>query len=379
MGDDVSRRDAETQRAGGPQFTATEKAANENTDAINCVPPVVAADEDVRPPNPVNPVKEQLCASVPLCEEKSAVFTSTVADVYGRNGEALGKKTIVSYDGLKVINDWIVQFASNDYSKKSMGTIIAVANDFQNRGTINLCEPNKKWNHKFQWQVLPCNVLESSIYFAVRLCVEADWLNDRDQFLFPNDGWKEDAAFQADCLVYTLFSGQNRIKSADGVNHWIPFTEDEVGAKDCFASHFMSDFLGGRGAFNGDSEEAKALPSQSDLFNPENPVNPVKNNSVPPCPRVSDALSPAARAVLDAGRELWRYYHSQPGANPNASYYDIRLHFQGVKRTSSGKEQMNATSSDATYAALLANLRAAHRALAAHIEPKVYEYGFLRR
>ncbi len=65
---------------------------------------------------------------------------------------------------------------------------------------------------------------------------------DRDQFLYPNDGWKDDAAFQADCLVYALFSGQNRIKSSDGV----PFTEEEVGAKDCFASHFMSDFINGR-------------------------------------------------------------------------------------------------------------------------------------
>ena len=82
---------------------------------------------------------------------------------------------------------------------------------------------------------------------------------------------------------------------------------------------------------------------------------------------------------MDAGRELWRYYHAQPGANPNASYYDIRLHFQGVKRTASGKEQMNAISADETYNKLLAALRTAHKALAAHIAPKVYEYGFLKR
>ena len=88
--------------------------------------------------------------------------------------------------------------------------------------------------------------------------------------------------------------------------------------------------------------------------------------------------SNAARAVLDAGRDLWRYYHAQPSANPNASYYDIRLHFQGVKRTASGKEQMNATSADETYDRLLAALRAAHKALAAQIAPKVYEYGFLK-
>jgi hypothetical protein len=90
-------------------------------------------------------------------------------------------------------------------------------------------------------------------------------------------------------------------------------------------------------------------------------------------------ITPAARAVLDAGRELWRYYHAQPDANPNASYYDIRLHFQGVKKTAAGKEQMNAASSDETYNSLLANLRAAHKALAAQIAPKVYQYGFLKK
>ena len=90
-------------------------------------------------------------------------------------------------------------------------------------------------------------------------------------------------------------------------------------------------------------------------------------------------LSPAARAVMDAGRELWRYYHRQPNSNPNASYYDIRIHFQGVKKAANGKEQMNSSSSDPVYTELLANLRKAHRALAAVIEPKVYQYGFLRR
>ena len=40
---------------------------------------------------------------------------------------------------------------------------------------------------------------------------------------------------------------------------------------------------------------------------------------------------------------------------------------------------MNATSADETYNKLLAALRAAHKALAAKIAPKVYEYGFLKR
>ena len=159
-----------------------------------------------------------------------------------------------------------------------------------------------------------------------------------------------------DCIAFTLFDDKNRITSADGVNHWIPFTEAEVDAKECFASHFMSDFL--------------------------NHVNPVKKDSANSAPLrlcVKENISPAARAVLDAGRELWRYYHAQPEANPNASYYDIRLHFQGATVDAKGKSKMNSTSADATYTSLLANLRAAMKNLARQIEPKVYQYGFLRR
>jgi hypothetical protein len=161
------------------------------------------------------------------------------------------------------------------------------------------------------------------------------------------------------------------------VNHWIPFTEAEVDAKNCFKSHFMSDILNGRGV-------PTEVLNEDDLFtiatsNPVNPVNPVKNDfksAANPLPlNIKDNLSPAARAVLDAGRELWRYYHAQPNANPNASYYDIRAHFQGCKPNGT----MNAKSNDATYNSLLATLRTAHKALASEIEIKVYEYGFLKR
>lgn len=80
---------------------------------------------------------------------------------------------------------------------------------------------------------------------------------------------------------------------------------------------------------------------------------------------------------MEAGRKLWHYYHEQPNANPNASLYDIRLHFQGYKTTKSGKVQMNTESTDARYTELLTTLRTAIKTLAARIAPKVYSHGFL--
>ena len=78
---------------------------------------------------------------------------------------------------------------------------------------------------------------------------------------------------------------------------------------------------------------------------------------------------------MDAGRELWRYYHAQPGADPDAAFYDIRLHFQGTNT----RGKMNADSDDERYTALITTLRQRLKQLAHKIEPKVYEYGFLLR
>lgn len=59
--------------------------------------------------------------------------------------------------------------------------------------------------------------------------------------------------FKTDCLVYMLFSGSNLAASADDiewngrtwsiVNHFIPFTEQEVGSNGRFESDFMVRYL----------------------------------------------------------------------------------------------------------------------------------------
>jgi hypothetical protein len=209
-------------------------------------------------------------------------------------------------------------------------------------------------NHN--WQTTKDNLIETSIYYTVRHIIEANWLNDRDQFLFPNDSYKKDFEFQNDCLAHTLFS--NNISSNFGVNNWIPFTEQEVNAKEKFASHFMTDFINGK-------LKAEQKP-QDGLFETE-----PKTGFYDHQPR---QFSVEARAVFDAGRALWRYYHVQPDINVNASLYDIRKHFQG--RNDAGR--MNARSDDATYTALIGELREKLNQLADKIKPKVYEYGFLK-
>ena len=64
-------------------------------------------------------------------------------------------------------------------------------------------------------------------------------------------------------------------------------------------------------------------------------------------------FSEESKAVFDAGRELWKYYHSKPFVNVNASFYDIREYFQGRN----DKGRMNSKSDDEKYMELIGKLR----------------------
>ncbi len=260
--------------------------------------------------------------------DKKEVFKEAVADIYDKNAQQLESKIFYALDEKRgTINKWMAQF---DYCGNKIGNLVGCPPDYQHNIQLAvLSKPQKRYCHN----ITTSNILNFCVYVAVRHCMEPTWLNDRDQFLYPNDGWQDDLEFQSDCLVFTLFHGQNRITSKDGVNHWIPFTEKEVEPLNSFESHFMTDYI--------------------------------KEHNI--------AFSECAQKVFDAGCELWKYYHKQPNASPNASYYDIRAYFQGIDK--SGK--MNKDSSDSQYMLLIANLRNAQKTLATKIANEVYKYGFL--
>ncbi|MDR1416029.1 MAG: hypothetical protein LBJ57_01260 [Prevotellaceae bacterium] len=280
---------------------------------------------------------------------KKEKFECSIADVYDGKGTFLHQKTIANGDGTKYISDWL-GVSSKSESKEYIGDLSSVGNDFQNQNMIFINDLHKKrkqgGRHTF---ITALNLIVVSIYFTVRKVISADWLNDRDQFLYPNDGWKTDLEFQNDCLAYTLFN--NNIQSQYGTNHWIPFTEQEVDARDKFESCFMTDFINGK----------LKQTAESTLFSKTRESKKLE-------------FSTAAKAVFDVGKELWKYYHAQPKYNVNASLYDIREHFQG--RNDKGK--MNTKSDDVQYTKLIAALRDKIKILAKQIEPKVYEYGFLK-
>lgn len=182
------------------------------------------------------------------------------------------------------------------------------------------------------------NLWQAAIVFSVRRLIKPTWLNDRDQFLQPSQPLPD--AFKSDCLVWMLFNGSNLTAGAAGlrwnnrdwslVNHFIPFTEAEVGAKARFESDFMVRYMEGM------------------------------------------AFSPEAQAVLDEGRKLWARFHAISFPHKirddyklnraDAGWYQIRKALEAFGDT----ELTDFDPFKSAYAALSAKLR-----------PLVFSFGFL--
>ena len=264
-------------------------------------------------------------------------------------------KIFYSFGSKDFISGWLRKFY--DKVNEHIGYLVLPGIDMQQQNGVYLTlQPTESdiKQHKTT-KITRNNLLVMALYLAIRHCIEHTWINHNDQFLFPNDGWQTDTEFQNDCLAFALFHNKNIIISNKNPNHWIPFTEQEVNAKEKFQSNFMTQFIKGK-----IKQEQTA-----NLF-----VIPTQEESHPKTLEFSDK----ATDVFNAGRALWKYYHAQPNVNVNASLYDIREYFQG--RNDKGK--MNNKSTDEIYMKLITELRESLKLLVKKIEPKVYKYGFLK-
>lgn len=308
-------------------------------------------------------------------------FTGIIATIYDSKGQLYHDEHYSGQKSICLFSDYISSWVApepllDSRGKRLSGTVLlerrkkgcigmmdSGRTDFSHSNLIRIeQELTTEKTHALLIYIYAHTLLKACVFLSVRLCIPATWINDRDQFATPFSSWESDAVFHSDCLAYTLFHGQNRISSQEGINHWIPFTEQEVHAPTLFKSHFMTDFIAGK-------LYKEEETSSNELFEHDAPQQTL-------IPRKPMTFSPEATAVFDAGRALWCYYFAQAGsvADPDVALYDIRLYFQG--RDDKGK--MNSDSPDAKYMELIGTLRQALKALARKIEPKVYEHGFLR-
>ncbi len=272
-------------------------------------------------------------------------------------GEFLGYKNIVN-ENVKNIHMWLKQKEKIE-NMEILGYIDTPTPDFQGSPSVAIINnKNSSKRHSVYFAITSSNILFGSVFFSIRHCIKATWQNDRDQFYAPyDDAFQDDSELKNNCLIFMLFHAQNRITTTQGTNHFIPFSETEVNAKERYSSHALLDFLKG-----GIKEEGDSL-----FLNAKKENKPLES-------------SLCASKVFDAGREIYCHYHTQASTsrhyNANASLYDIKEFFQG--RNAQGKLNLPAKAKDGYYKQLYANLQDALKDLAKEIQPKVYEYGFLR-
>ena len=187
----------------------------------------------------------------------------------------------------------------------------------------------------------PENLWQATIIFSVRRLIKPTWLNDRDQFLQPTETLT--ATFKSDCLIWMLFNGSNLTASANGlewndkkwsiVNHFIPFTETEVGSPKRFESVFMSHYL------------------------------------------TDKKLSKEALTVLDAGRDIWRAYFATSFERKIRDEYKLNRADVGwyqVRKALEAKGIADGAPYDFSV------FKTVYESLSDKLRPQVYELGFLR-
>lgn len=228
------------------------------------------------------------------------------------------------------------------WSSDAIAWLNCAGNDLQNAGLKTMMFSSGYGSGR-GFFVNPDNLWQAAIIFSVRRLIKPTWLNDRDQFLQPTVPLSEE--FKNDCLVWMLFNGSNLSAGADDlqwngrtwsiVNHFIPYTEEEVTAPGRFESDFMVRYMSDK------------------------------------------VFSPEAANVLAEGKKLWQAFFAHTDVRsvrdelklnrPDAGWYQVRKALQA--RNASGDFPLISFKPFET----------AYKELTEKLQPMVYELGFLRQ
>lgn len=296
-------------------------------------------------------------------ESKKSIFSEIITEVLDKKSYPIGVKSFYNLPNNTFLNSWVKRPKVNkqpciplknaispatrtidvrgcNWSDSAIGSLYLSANDIQSTRTTAIVSSG--YNSAGAFFVNANNLWQAAIIFTVRRVIKPTWLNDRDQFLQPAGKLSEE--FKTDCLVWMLFNGSNLTAGANDlewngkkwsiVNHFIPYTEEEVGAPDRFESDFMVEYIA-------DKEFSK------------------------------EAIS-----VLDAGRVLWQAYFAQTDVRavrdelklnrPDVGWYQIRKALQ-ARNTSGDFPPVS-----------FKQFETVHKALTEKLQPMVYELGFLK-
>ena len=287
-------------------------------------------------------------------------------DVLDKNALAIGEKSYCNVPNTQLLTNWIGRQKPNDadalplinaitpttktvgvrrtkWADGAIGHILIGGNDLQHaEQQTAVFSSVHSIGHAGGFFITTENLLQAITIFSVRKLIRPTWLNDRDQFLQPTAQPSDE--FNTDCLIWMLFNRGNLTAGANDlewngkkwslVNHFIPFTEAEVGAPDRFESDFMVQYLADK------------------------------------------TLSGEALAVLDAGRLLWQSYFAHTDVRTVRDEYKLNRPDVGWYQIRNALKARNASGDTAPVN--FGPFELAYQALSDKLRPQVFSLGFLR-
>ena len=297
---------------------------------------------------------------------KKTPIVEIIVEVLDKNAHAIGEKTYVNFPNSRLLSKWVGRQKNNEvdalplinaitpttktegvrrtkWTDSAIGHVLNGGNDLQHaEQQTALFSSVHSIGHAGGFFITPENLWQAVIVFAVRKLIRPNWLNDRDQFLQPTAPISDE--FKIDCLIWALFNRGNLTAGANDlawngkqwslVNHFIPFTEAEVGSPDRFESDFMVQYLAGK--------------KQSD----------------------------EAKAVLAAGKKLWRAYFAHTDVRGVRDEFKLNRSDVGWYQIRNALKARNA--SDDAAPVDFSKFEAAYKTLSDKLQPLVFELGFLR-
>ena len=299
-----------------------------------------------------------------ILENKKYNISEILTEVLDKDSNPIGMKTFSIVPTEKLLSSWIKRTRTNSqnviplkntispatatkdlrgtkWSDGAIGYFFCGGNDYQtaNQQTVIF---SSGYSSARGFYINTENLWQVGVVFSARRLLKPTWLNDRDQFLIPTEPLTDE--FKNDCLIWMLFNGSNLTASANDlewndkkwsiVNHFIPFTEEEVGSPDRFESDFMVEYL----------KDKK--------------------------------LSKEAKAVLEQGKSLWQAYFQHTDVRtvrdelklnrPDVGWYQIRNALK--KRNESGD----------FVPVSFKPFEEKYKVLSEKLQPLVYELGFLK-
>ena len=295
--------------------------------------------------------------------KKKTPISEITVEVLDKKAQQIGEKKFYNLPSSTYLNVWMdkpetndelalplsnaIKVSSNPRLKKScddmVGYLYASNNDLQHAGQETLIASSIFTGGNGGGAYIQAgNVCQAAIVFAVRLLIKHSWIKHSDQFLQPSVPLADE--FRTDCLLWMLFHGKNLTAGANGlewndktwslVNHFIPFTESEVGAPDRFESDFMVQYLADRN------------------------------------------LSSEAQAVLDGGRGLWQAYFAHTDVRTVRDQYKLNRPDVGWYQVRNALKARNASGDTAPIN--FGPFELAYQALTEKLQPQVFSLGFLR-